>query len=279
MAQEVTFGPAAWAQEAAARRQKKRYRRARLRELAPILGWLAVVAAAVVTELTIPDLREWYLMRPVTAGIISGGIVLAPLVYLVERWTRRREQRARAAAEERACEEWREPAREAIETYMEACYEARGEIERELTNAAAMLERKQPGLQHLPDLVVGRRGWFMEFRQLLDSLARRSSSIALALVPAVAPYPPLTRFIQPVAANQRQLRHAASVAGSIDARAPLLEIGGASPEQLRSEAERLASLLSEWAHGVYQLQGNLSDADDELSLPPERRRLRSAPEG
>ena len=63
------------------------------------LGYIAlgvvVLAAAVAIELFGTGIRQFWTKQPLTAGIVSGGLILAPLVFLVERWVARRTPEAR----------------------------------------------------------------------------------------------------------------------------------------------------------------------------------------
>src|SRR5687768_5167608 len=87
-------------------------------ELLGIVLWAGLVTIAVVLKIEDSGTLDFFVKHPVAAGIVSGGLILAPLVWLVERLVQRRERERderRAAAEARR---WHEPARDSVEVYL-----------------------------------------------------------------------------------------------------------------------------------------------------------------
>ncbi len=109
---------------------------------------VAVVAAAVLVSLEVFDgwWRDAWKEHPLSAGLVSGGLLLAPLLLVLEqnleRRAKSREQRLGAAiaqAEqnrlENERERWRDPTRDALRTFAHTAIRTRDELHAQLVDA------------------------------------------------------------------------------------------------------------------------------------------------
>jgi hypothetical protein len=209
--------------------------------------------------------------HPVIAGIISGGVILAPLAFLAERLIARFEDRRdeeRAAAE---LERWRGPAREAAYTYMRAARRTSLQVLDHVVDVIEKLSLPKPreGLGPVFEQISSRDpGWFADFSEYLDGLSIESGQAASSAVSILALYSPFAEHADDVARSSRLLRHAARE--SYDVFLALAEQGpdATTSEEDRSRARRLAELLDERDRLLEQLRHDLSEHDPELELPP-----------
>jgi hypothetical protein len=98
-------------------------------ERVAVVAVAGLLLVALLLEWTSSGVRGWFVNHALTAGVVSGGLLLAPLLLVLERSLERREQERErlrqeavtaelARAEQRELERWKRPARDALETFL-----------------------------------------------------------------------------------------------------------------------------------------------------------------
>jgi hypothetical protein len=232
------------------------------------LVFVAVPAAVcvVIAELASADVRRFFVERPLTAGIVSGGLILAPAVFVLERFVERLDQQREAAEEARAQEKWREPAREAIETYMNLCSEMSIDFELMITQGGWWKNPQDFNWRDFRRRVEEDIAWLIELSDVLLKRTSVSGPAAAYVATVVAHYPPLHDLVRPVAEVQGLLRQASAAAGRIRELRSQFNQSDMDATEIQRQASKLTELLEEWHRAFNNLALRLQQVSEELHL-------------
>lgn len=233
-----------------------------------LLVTLALVAlvALIVLEQTDPWVRSQFVDHALLAGVVSGGLLLAPLLLIVER-SLERAQRARdterarsdmAAAEQRERRElgrWKRPAEDAIETYLYVADAFNDQLITRLKSGVrdAGVDPERPRYRDLWKVIAdkGPITAFLELYAFIHDAASRSGAIAIGATNTLALYTPLNGYVVRISEVQRVTRSMAEYCseiwhyqqvGAVPELAPAID---RSIDQLTRLAEQRAHLLAE----------------------------------
>jgi hypothetical protein len=240
--------------------------------------WLTVAVAlasiAMALDLFCAPWREWWQQRTLLAGLVSGGLIVPPLLIILERWITRRDRRAAELAAEREREQWHQPAVVALETFISASWTIVFEARRRMQDAARALpgQRLDPSERRTeavwldlgdedPRFIETQISWFAE-------AATRAGTAALAATPALALYPPLAPYLSLTTAVPRLLRGMEEAATELR----LTHVTG-DAEQKRRAAERLNDLEYQISDQLLTVEHELGESDEEIRLPEHRPEL------
>jgi hypothetical protein len=94
-------------------------------ELPILVGSLVLAVAAAVTEWQFAAVSQFWTDHPMLVGLVSGGLIIPPLLVVIERYIARLDREHEGRAASLAAERWRAPAVLALNTLAETVLRAR----------------------------------------------------------------------------------------------------------------------------------------------------------
>jgi hypothetical protein len=236
--------------------------------------WLALLVSAVLVEWVCEDARQELVEHAVTAGIVSGGLILGPLIFFGERfWARREREWTR---ELRFYEAFRLATLEAVDRFMDATRGALNTVDEFLIATAQRVGvvpqvNTQPVVEYMLETDLT---WFREFSQTLQTAAVEVGTAAVQARP-----------LMHMLASHRALVDEIDVVifglnRAVEASVAIAQCG----DQMECDPERLAELFEELTdhriavlNQVLALHGRFRDLDPMYGFPAAiRDHLRSA---
>jgi hypothetical protein len=192
----------------------------------------------------------------VLVGVVSAGLLVAPIFYFVEAVVRRRQ-----------AEQWRTTAARAVETYMWTANSFNDRfVEVYLPAAAQRLGRPTSDYRaDLEELAVAHPDFFMP---TLGALAREESNhvgqVTLSAIPAMALYPPLAPYIDRFHACDDTLRRIADQCHAIEFLRQMLggDSDAAAKRGLREAASKIVDLHHARQEMLVEIRLELEQSED-----------------
>jgi hypothetical protein len=164
--------------------------------------------ALVVLELVCESWRHWWADRPIVAGLVSGGLLLGPLLLVFERLIEgdiaKREAQRLQAEQER----WRDPALDALRIYREEARRVPVTLDEQLLAEGQETGETVSNLTRaeLVDLIAAQRpAGFAAVADAVRARATHASSLAVSALYLLTLAPQLIEYREPVSS----LQHAA----------------------------------------------------------------------
>jgi hypothetical protein len=182
-------------------------------ERAVVAVAMAALAALMVLEQLDTGLRAHIARHALLAGVVSGGLLLAPLLIVVERTLDRSRRDREDARERRELERWRLPAQEAVQTYLDVAVPFTAKLRDLLRDvkpsfniatatAAEYADAYREFAKQAPNQDCSIRRLYLVAR---DEVAR-SGAVAIGAASTLALYPPLSTYAGPIYRIQRTTR-------------------------------------------------------------------------
>jgi hypothetical protein len=208
----------------------------------------------VVLELECESWRHWWAERPIVAGLVSGGLLLGPLLLVFERLiegniAKREAQRLRAEQER-----WRDPALDALRTYRDEARRVLVTLDEQLRaegqetgETVSNLDRAQ-----LVELIAAQRPpGFAAVANAVRARATHSSSLAVSALYLLTLAPQLIEYREPVSSLQHAALDIADrcAAGADTGARGLADAAAAFEDEVNLLKEKLATVSAAPAPG------------------------------
>lgn len=222
---------------------------------------IALAVGAVLTDLTLPCVSNFWQAHPMLAAFGSGAVLIGLTALVVDALIRHAEAR-----------KWRGTALEAVETYLYVADSVTHELT-EFIEASADQYSQPTGSTgdlraDLTRLIREHPGWVNELGEFVRQRADRAGEVALAATTALSLYPPLAGFVPRLNDLQRFLREIMDTCRGIS-----FASGGRPVAEARP---KLKPVIEEWSARIGNLIFERQDRILHLKLDLEEERRRSA---
>jgi hypothetical protein len=210
----------------------------------------ALAAWLVVMEWADDDWESFFTRHPLLTGLISGGLLLAPLLLVVERSLGRRALRAEKAREEREQERLRKPALNAIDTFRQVATPIGALFHEALWRAVERTPtpgKGKPVEELVPLLARVHPTGFADVESQLRRESAVSGARAADAVAMLALYPPMSELAERCTAVQEATNEMADRCGELAASQSTDDAIAALVAAYERRAELLAALTTAFA--------------------------------
>jgi hypothetical protein len=216
-----------------------------------LLGALTIGVGVIALDMTVGGWRDFWQARALTAGLLAGGLIVPPLLIILERFIARRDKQAEGERARRQQERWRRPAIDAIKAYAfvavnleldELQLVRRAAVERLGEHRPTPIPNDDENLRRLLAVLLRpEHDFWRELYDFYSDAAARMSRAALSIIPTLGLYPPLSHIAQEISDSQRTIHEAATVALYADPRF------ARDPDRAEANATELVNLRSQRA--------------------------------